>query len=85
MFMDGTELLEEFKKERVKLNREVVVEDGYVGFPKYNYWIELKRIDTHAKAINMVVHLLEKEWVTKNMLLEMLRKVHRATGLRLHG
>jgi len=85
MFISAEELEKKYKAYRRKMNREVKVEDGYVGFPKYDYWIELDDIKTHAKAIHMIMHLGEKNWVTKDMLLEMLRKVHNATGLELYG
>ena len=72
------EIIPEWEKEmerRKEFCKRCRIEDGYVVLTydeKYpngsTYDIELERIDTHEKLIQWVMHLIEKTWVTKELI-----------------
>lgn len=61
-----------------KTPEEVTISNGYICLhPAGNhvdsdYPIELSRMNTHAKITNWVLHLTEKDWVTKTMIRRMI-------------
>lgn len=51
---------------------KVYISDGYLVLNiRFPYEIELTRIDTEKKLLGWIVHLLEKNWVSREMLLRM--------------
>jgi hypothetical protein len=51
---------------------------------RYPYYIELDRIDTPLKACGWLVHLLEKNWITREILFEMVCALEQHFGYNLH-
>lgn len=51
---------------------KVYISNGFLVLNiKFPYEIELNRIDTERKLLGWIVHLLEKNWVSREMLLRM--------------
>jgi len=48
------------------------------------YRIELERLDTPKKAYQWLVHLLEKNWITRDMLARMVRILEIYFDYNLH-
>lgn len=52
---------------------------------RYPYDISLERIDTPIKAYEWLVHLLEKNWITREILFEMVCILQEHFGYDLHN
>lgn len=64
----------------------VKVENGAVGFPDYSYWIELRHIPNEGVLIEWVLHLSEKNWITKEHIAQFIEAVcHCRSWGRYHG
>ena len=48
------------------------------------YPIELTRIDTPIKAYQWIIHLLEKNWLTREVLFDLVDVLQRHFGYNLH-
>ena len=50
----------------------IYIDDRYLVLNiQYEYLIELNRINTPTKAYQWIIHLLEKNWITREMLARM--------------
>jgi len=83
--ISGSDLARMADKEQTELDRLVKVQNDHIGFPTFGYWIPLKDIKTHQKLVSWTEHLLGKEWITKPMLHEFLRKVGSRNQLNIYG
>jgi hypothetical protein len=61
-----------------------IIDDSLVLNIRYPYYIELSRIDTPIKVYQWVIHLLEKEWVSRELLFDMVDILERHFGYDLH-
>lgn len=61
-----------------------ITHDSLVVNVRYPYTIELDRIDTPIKAYQWLVHLLEKNWITREVLFDMVDVLQRHFGYNLH-
>lgn len=52
---------------------------------RFPYEIELSRIDTPDKAFRWIIHLLEKNWVTRELLFDFVTELQNHFGYNLHG
>lgn len=83
--LSGADIDERYEKRMKKLRGQVVIEAEQIGFPKYDYWIKLNRINSYKKLVGWITHLIEKEWITQDMLAEFIRKAGSRNGLDIHG
>jgi hypothetical protein len=64
---------------------KIYIRDGALVLNiRYPYYIELDRIDTPIKACSWIIHLLEKNWITREILFEMACVLQRHFGYNLH-
>ncbi len=69
----------------MKFRKGVYIDGNYLVLNiRYPYDIELSRIDTPVKAYQWIVHLLEKNWVTRAVLSEMVSLLEEKFGYNLH-
>jgi hypothetical protein len=83
--LSRADINERWEEHRRKMHGQVVIEDGQIGFPKYYYWIELNRINSYKKLVGWVTQLIGKEWITRDMLAEFMRKAGSRNNLNIHG
>ena len=70
------EMLTRAEETEQKWAKRVYIEDGYLILNiHYPYEIELSRINTHAKLLHWMIHLLEKNWVTTEVLYWMVERL----------
>lgn len=63
----------------------VYIDDRYLVLNiEYEYLIELNRINTPTKAYQWIVHLLEKNWITREVLFKMVDVLQKHFGYNLH-
>lgn len=64
----------------------VYIEGNYLVLNiRYPYDIQLSRIDTPTKAHEWVIHLMEKNWITREILFEMVDLLEKHFGYSLHN
>ena len=64
----------------------VYIEGNYLVLNvRYPYDIELSRIDTPMKVKEWIIHLLEKNWITREILFEMVDLLQQYFGYDLHN
>ena len=51
---------------------------------RFPYEIELDRIDTPIQAYEWIIHLIEKNWVTREVLRSMVDVLQKHFGYNLH-
>lgn len=70
----------------MKEKKGVYIEGNYLILNvRYPYDIALSRIDTPIKAHEWMVHLLEKNWITREILFEMVDILQNHFGYNLHN
>ncbi|MGB9799618.1 MAG: hypothetical protein ACPLUL_05940 [Thermanaerothrix sp.] len=62
----------------------VEIQDGAVGFPKMDYWIELSEIKSYRDLVSWIHHLSGKAWVTNDMIYEFIGAVCGYKGWRIY-
>jgi hypothetical protein len=53
----------------------IKIEGEEIGFPEYDYWIELSRIKTRSHLIAWIHHLLGKAWINNENLEQFIEQV----------
>jgi len=74
---DEMDWLERAELEEKEWNKKIFVDGRYLsinaeGYPG-SYDIELSEIDTPNKLLEWILHLIEKNWVTRDLLVHMIR------------
>jgi hypothetical protein len=76
-------------KERTEMKQErkgVYIDGKYLVLNvRYPYDIELNRIDTPQKVQSWIVHLLEKNWITREILFDMIDVLQNHFGYDLRN
>lgn len=62
-----------------------MIENGEVGFPKYNYWIDLRRIPDQEALIKWIVQLTDKTFITVELIAIFIIVVSRHKGWEIYG
>jgi len=84
--MNGSEILEEMEELRKDWTKKVYIrEDGVLVLNiRYQYLIDLSRIDTKEKILSWVYHLTEKNWASREMFYRMLKLLEEHFGMEFN-
>ncbi len=81
---DLEQLFERVKEQQAELEKMVYVEDDHIVINvHYEYNIALARCDTLEKILGWTDHLLEKTWMTPEVLRRFIRLAAKEHGLEI--
>ena len=86
-FVTGKELMEDLKRHENDPTRPRFDEaNGVIEFPSSPncyYFVDLNRCDTHAKIVEWVAHLCDKNWIRKQDLFDFINLACKLNKLNL--